>query len=180
MGSVFPTIKRESWNVICIYICVKTPVPTVVWGCLSRRGTHGFVHVVDIKNFGKREMKMDVITIGMQQHELITALILLAVLFSFCKFFGSYIDQWVAWKFKQRHGNECECLAMQTVREDVPMIIAKQKERDVVLANINTQLATNATVTNRLNENVDKLFTLFEELWKDEIKELRKQKGEHD
>jgi len=135
---------------------------------------------VDIRNFGKREMKMDVITIGMQQHELITALILLAVLFSFCRLFGAYIDQWVAWKFKHKHGNECDCIAMQAVRDDVPLIIAKQKERDVVLANINTQLATNATVTNRLNENVDKLFTLFEELWKDEIKELRKQKGEHD
>ena len=110
----------------------------------------------------------------MNVHEMLVTFLFVMMGLILCKLVGAWIEESVRWKFRQRHGNECDCDAMR----DLPVIMEKQRQRDTCMMNINTQLVEHSTVLKRLDNNVDKLFTLFEEEWKDEIKALKVRKDD--
>jgi len=108
-----------------------------------------------------------------EQHEIITAGVVLLIVFAVGKFMGAYIEEYVRHKYKEKHTEECQCPAMDMVKEDIPAIKQLQKERTQQVSQMNALLSKLDASFERQEKNIDKLFTLFEEEWKSTIQELK-------
>lgn len=119
---------------------------------------------------------MEMLNFAIEQHEILVGLGGLLVIFFVGKFAGTYIEEWVRFKYRQHHDEECSCPAMDMVKEDIPEIRKIQADRTKTVADIQQSLHTMITSFDRQEKNIDKLFTLFEEEWKATIRELKEKR----
>jgi len=112
----------------------------------------------------------------LQYHEIISVVVFLVIAALIVKVGAGFIDRWLS---KKKAGTKegCEdCIAMRIAIEDVPIIKVKQEilrtKELPLLNNILTAIQEN---TKSLDSRVSKLFTLIEDSWKNEIKNLREE-----